>query len=589
MKVLLIALNARYTHSSLAIAYLSRACSHENWRLEHKEFTINEKVSSIIGEIFRMKPAVLGISCYIWNITMVEELIRDYKKIDPGCIIILGGPEVSQDAVQVLLDNPGADVVVMGEGEIVLKQVLASIHGNQGLAGIRGIIYRRQGELQSGGEAPLISDLALVPSPYQGDMSFYDHKVIYYETSRGCPFNCGYCLSSTIKGVRYFPLERVKGELEYLIGRKVTKIKFVDRTFNSDEKRALEIMQFILNQVGEGAATSFHFEICADIISEVMLEFLDQIPPGLFDFEIGVQSTCPETLKAINRHANWDKLQKAVRRIKFNRNIHIHIDLIAGLPYETYQRFGQSFNDVYVLGPDVIQLGFLKLLKGSQIHKEKEKYQYIFQSKAPYQIMENRFMSYQDIIDLKDIEALVGIYYNSGSFVNSIKYIVDKVFFQNAFDFFEKFATFWRQKHYFDKSYKKEQYYLLLMNYITAEHPFYQQMINELLKYDYLLNNRTCRVPEGLKRYRLDEAALLINKTLKQTDFIELNQPILLGRTLREIKKYCHLEYLKMNPDELDEIAEPIPVIFFYHPVLNKCTGTMLLFDNRFEAVLPGI
>lgn len=577
MKVLLTTMNARYTHSSLAIAYLYQACQNDSWRLEKKEFTINDQVSRIIGEIYRIRPTVLCISCYIWNITMVEELIKDYKKIEPDCVIILGGPEVSLDARQFLIDNPGADVIVMGEGEILLNQVLKAIYNNQDLSGIKGIYYRRQGKIMSSGEAQLINDLNIVPSPYHGDISFYDHKMLYYETSRGCPFNCTYCLSSTIKGVRYFPMERVKKELGYLIDHKVMKIKFVDRTFNSNEKRAMEIMQYILDRVGEDRSTSFHFEICADIISDKMLDFLSQVPPGLFDFEIGVQSTCPETLKAINRHNNWSKLENAVKRIKSYRNIHIHIDLIAGLPYETYERFGQSFNDVYNLEPDVIQLGFLKLLKGSQIHKNKELYQYKFQSKAPYQIMENSFMSYQNIIDLEDIEELVGIYYNSAAFTNTIKYLVKEIYSGNAFKLFENFASFWRHHHYFDKSYKKEYYYTLLYRFIGANYPFHEQLVNELLKYDYLLNNRSYQVPEGLKRYKLNDSTELINQLLKDEEFLKLYQPELLGKTLREAKKYSHLEFFKIRPNGFTEATPELPILFFYRPGFNKCSKTIFL------------
>jgi len=428
MQVLLSTLNARYTHSSLAMAYLKEACIDENWKLAVREFTINDNSADIMAEIYRYHPSVLCFSCYIWNIKQILQICTDYKSVDSDCIIILGGPEVSFNTREFLRDNRSIDIIIRGEGELALKEVLLSILNKTKLANIEGITYRCDDEVIQNCDRELIKDMSLIKSPYYGDMSYFNNKMVYYETSRGCPFNCSYCISSTFKGVRFFPMDRVKKDLEFLIKSGIKRVKFVDRTFNSNEKRAIEIMQFILDQNGK---TSFHFEIYADLFSEDMLRFLKDVPLGIFDFEIGVQSTCLEALKAVRRRSDWDKLVNNVKQIKSYNNIHLHLDLIAGLPYEDYQRFGISFNDVYSLEPDVIQLGFLKLLKGSELHRQKDAYAYRYQSLAPYQVLSNSFMAYDDIIRLIDIEEVLEKYYNSGNMQYTFRFAVDNCLLHN--------------------------------------------------------------------------------------------------------------------------------------------------------------
>lgn len=367
MNILLTTLNAKYIHSSLALAYLRKYCADERWSLNIREFSINERTDEIMAAIYKERPDILCFSCYIWNIKPVLEICRDYKKIAPDTLIIAGGPEVSYDAISLLENHKFLDFVVRGEGEATLKELFHTIYMKQSLEAVKGVSYRNGDRVLDNPDRELITDLDCIPFPYEDDLDSYKNRIIYYETSRGCPYNCSYCLSSTIKGVRFFSLERVKADLSRLIRRGIKEIKFVDRTFNCHEGRALEIMKFILEQAGQ---TKFHFEIGAELLSQDFTAFIQKVPAGRFDFEIGVQSTNPESLQAVTRKSDWQKLRQNIERLKAAGNIHIHLDLIAGLPYEDLASFAQSFNDVYKLNPDVIQLGFLKLLKGSDIRNK---------------------------------------------------------------------------------------------------------------------------------------------------------------------------------------------------------------------------
>jgi radical SAM superfamily enzyme YgiQ (UPF0313 family) len=578
MKVLLATLNARYTHSSLALAYLQAACRDPRWELIKREFTINDKLPGVLAEIYRIRPQVLCLSSYIWNIRQIVELCNDYRQLDPNCIMVLGGPEVSFDSRQFLAEHPAIDIIVRGEGELTLKKLLLHIYEGRSYAELKGISFRDQEQVRVNDAAPLIDDISAWPRPYSGDMSFYQNKLVYYETSRGCPFNCSYCISSTIKGVRFLPLERVQEDLSFLIRHRVNKIKFVDRTFNSHEKRALAIMQYILDEIGEERTTSFHFEICADLLSEAALAFLEQVPPGVFDFEIGVQSTCPLTLKAINRLNDWEKLACNVKKIKSYGNIHLHLDLIAGLPYEDYQRFGQSFNQVFELQADVIQLGFLKLLKGSPIYQEKDRYGYKFQRLAPYQVLANNYMDYQDLCRLQDIEELVEHYYNSGIFTKSLDYLVNRVYLGNAFKALEDFSLYWRRQGWYERPQARDSLYISLACFVKEKHPAHFEWANEWFKYDYLLNNRVYKVPDALPRYKPEEARQKMDSLLSDKAFLEHYLPEFCGKSLRELKKYVYLEYLNLNQDQGNRTYHP--VLFLYHPGKQKSYKSIIVHES---------
>lgn len=377
LSVLLSTLNAKYIHSSLALRYLRAYCQCDSGLVINiKEFSINEFVPDIMAKIFYQKPDVLCFACYIWNIRMILDICRDYKKVSPQTIIVLGGPEVSYDAQDVLQANPEIDYIVRGEGEASCQELLLALKNKQSVKAIQGITYRCSGEICQNEDRPLIDDLDTIPFPYPVNLEEFRDKIIYYESSRGCPFNCSYCLSSTRRGIRFFSMDRVKHDLSIMLEQQVREVKFVDRTFNCHEGRALEIMRFIIET---GSVSKFHFELEASLISDEMLEFLQTVPADKFNFEIGIQSTCPAALDEVRRKSDWPGISNNIKRLRSYDNIHLHLDLIAGLPYESYNEFAQSFNDVYALQPDVLQLGFLKLLKGSDIRKTATRHNYIYQ------------------------------------------------------------------------------------------------------------------------------------------------------------------------------------------------------------------
>ncbi len=583
MQVLITTLNARYTHSSLALAYLKESCRDEKWILDCREFTINDRLGSVMAEIYRIHPAVLCFSCYIWNIKHVLELCRDYKQVDPECTIILGGPEVSYETEQIMSTNTYIDIIIDGEGERSLKALLKCLASGSDYTELEGITCRCHDTIKRNKPAGLINDLSMIPSPYHGDMSYYDHKMVYYETSRGCPFNCSYCMSSTLRGVRYFPMERVKKDLRFLIKNNIKKIKFVDRTFNSNEKRSIELMKFILGEMDEKRNTSFHFEVCAELFSDEALTFLKDVPAGIFDFEIGVQSTCQKSLQAVNRISDWDRLVHNIKKIQSYHNIHLHIDLIAGLPYEDYIRFGQSFNDVYRLQPDVIQLGFLKLLKGSQIYIQRDKYNYRYQTSAPYEVLTNSYMTYRDFIKLHDIEDLVEKYYNAGLVRHTLEYIVNMIYKGNAFKLLDEYASYWRTNGLYDRPHKRDTLYVALAQFIKKNYGKHFVAVCELLKYDYLLNNRVYQVPDQLQRHKINEAQQLLNSLLSDDEFLKKYVPEMRGKSLRDMKKYAYLEFLRINPLKLQEADHFVPVIFLYNQEDNKSYRNIVLDSNNSE------
>lgn len=569
MKVLLTALNAKYIHSSLAVAYLKSYCTDEIWKIDAKEYSINENIENIMADIYEQKPDILAFSCYIWNIELILKLCADFKKISPTTVIILGGPEVSYNSVQIIKENKAVDFIIRGEGELVLKELLSVIYHEGDLSKINGITYQKEGQIYYNPDQDLIKNLDIIPNPYNEEnlAGYYKNKVIYYETSRGCPFNCSYCLSSTIRGVRYFSLTRVKHDLLLFIKQRVKEVKLVDRTFNCNEKRAREIMEFIIEN---NFSTRFHFEIGAELFSDEMLEFLKKVPPGMFDFEIGVQSTCSETLKAVNRSGNWIKAREKIRKLTDAGNIHIHLDLIAGLPFEDYERFGKSFNDVYNLNPHVIQLGFLKLLKGSKIREEEEKYGYKFQAAAPYQVLENNYISYYQLIKLKQIEELLERYYNSGGFKNTLLYLSAKAYKRDAFLFFQELADFWNKKGYFNRSHKKETEYSILQSFIAECLPPEYLFAQELLKYDYFINNQSHTLPSGFTSYNPENAGEILYTLLKNSEFVAEYLTGWIGKTPREIRRNVHLEYLPAKVIDKDKNPELIPVLFVYDSIKKK-------------------
>ena len=582
MKVVVSTLNAKYIHSSLALAYLEEACHSDNWELETFEFTINDKLDHIMTSLYRSQPDVLCFSTYIWNIEETLSLCQDFKKISPQCLIILGGPEVSYDAATVLQEHPCIDYIVRGEGEITLCQLLGQILEEKDIDEVKGITYRYQGQVMENPDRPLITELGSLPSPFRRDFTPYKDRVIYYESSRGCPFNCSYCLSSTARGVRFFPMERVKEELQYLLKYELREIKLVDRTFNCNEKRAREIMQYIAEQ---GSSTRVHLEICADLLSDEFIAFLGKLPADVFNFEIGIQSTCPEALQAVHRVSHWETLRQNILQLRSFNNIHLHLDLIAGLPYESYTSFQDSFNNVFSLQPHMLQLGFLKLLKGSEIYRQHYEHGYRFQTRPPYQVLANNYISYDEIIKLQQIEEVLNRYYNKNIVPGTIAYAINKVYHGNAFAFFEDFALYWEENELFGRGHRRVKEYDILLNFLNFRWPDRKKEWNELIKYDFLYHNLPHPFPQGIERLEPDGAGDLLNTRLQDQAFLS-SLPGDWADSRYNIRKHLHLEYFIFDPISLTFLEQPLPLIFVYHPVKKKAVGVINEAGDRLIADL---
>lgn len=575
LSVLLSTLNAKYIHSSLALRYLQTYCqSDSGLAINIKEFSINEFVPDIMAKIFFLQPEVLCFACYIWNIRMILDICQDYKKVSPHTKIILGGPEVSYDAQNTLQANPAIDIIVRGEGEATYRELLLALKNEQSVKAIQGITYRCNGEIYQNEDRPLIADLDTIPFPYPVNLEKFRDKIIYYESSRGCPFNCSYCLSSTQRGIRFFSMQRVKQDLSILLNKQVREVKFVDRTFNCHEGRALEIMRFIIEQ---GSVSKFHFELEASLISDEMLGFLQTVPADMFNFEIGIQSTCTAALDEVRRKSNWPKISNNIRCLRSYDNIHLHLDLIAGLPYESYNEFAQSFNDVYALQPDVLQLGFLKLLKGADIRELASQHNYVYQEQAPYQVMANNYLDYSQLLNLKDIEDLLEKYHNSGDMKQSIAYIVASVYYNDAFAFFEDLAVYWREHGLFDIAHKKDRLYGFLMLFINEWHSSHRDIVNDLLKYDYFMSNRSDLLPGQLWSYNPEGVNQEIYKCIKDSDFLHQHLNEFAAKSPREIRKNLHLEYLRWDAEQAKLLERPQPVLFIYDPVNRHAYKTVPL------------
>ncbi len=491
MNIVLSALNAKFIHSSLAIHSIYGYCSDFKKYLNIMEFTINNDDDFILRNIVESKPDVLCFSCYIWNFEMIMDIIRSVKKIIPHCVIVLGGPEVSYGATDFLKENQLVDFIVQGEGEKTFYELCEHFIYHKKLEDIKGIAYRENG-VPTENYMRNFLELDSIPFIYQDSISNFDNKILYYETSRGCPFSCQYCLSSVEKGVRFLSLERVFRDLTFFLENKVKQVKLVDRTFNCNVKRTFEIWDFLIQH--DNGVTNFHFEISADLLNEELLNLLKKARKGLFQFEIGVQTTNEATLNAIQRSSHLNRLFEVVEIIKSYENIHLHLDLIVGLPFEDYYSFKKSFNDVFKHYPEQLQLGFLKLLKGSGLRNYAEEYGIVAKDKAPYEVLFTDYIRYEEIVRLKLIEKLLEIYYNSGNFFYSVKYAVD--FFSSPFDFFEKMYLFWLENNYFDFSHTKQKLFNLFFDFCCKFLPNNLNIIKDLLKFDMFLKDNVKNFPD---------------------------------------------------------------------------------------------
>ena len=490
MKILLAACNAKYIHSNLAVYDLKAYSSDYDEHVILKEYTINQPKDEILKDIYSSGADVVCFSCYIWNISFVRELIRDLVKILPKTAFWAGGPEVSYDAEKFLTEMPEMTGVMVGEGEKTFHDLLEFyIDGKDSLEEISGIAYRTGDKIIHNGWRELM-DLSAIPFVYE-HLEKFENRIIYYESSRGCPFSCSYCLSSIDKKLRFRDLELVKIELQFFLDHRVPQVKFVDRTFNCKHEHAMTIWKYILEH--DNGVTNFHFEISADLLREEEMELMSQMRPGLIQLEIGVQSTNPETIRAVHRHMDLKKLEHCVNRVHSFRNIHQHLDLIAGLPYEDYDTFHQSFNDVYQMKPDQLQLGFLKVLKGSLMQKEAEVYGIVYKEKEPYEVLSTNWLTYGEVLKLKMVESMVEVYYNSGQFWHTLEYLVP--FEKDAFTFYEKLGSFYEKKGYSEISHSRMRRYEILLEYLQEETDVPTEVAAQKMLYDLYLREKLKKRP----------------------------------------------------------------------------------------------
>ena len=490
MKILLVACNAKYIHSNLAVYDLQAYASDYADHIVLKEYTINQQKDDIMRDIYLEHPDVVCVSCYIWNLSFVKELMADLIKILPGADFWAGGPEVSYDAEKFLTENSEFKGVMVGEGEETFKELAGYyVEKNpQDLKNMTGICYRDGDQIIHNGWRQIM-DLSSIPFIYK-DLSEFKNRIIYYESSRGCPFSCSYCLSSIDKKLRFRDTETVKKELQFFIDNKVPQVKFVDRTFNCKHDHAMAIWKYI-NEHDNGV-TNFHFEISADLLREEELQEMSTMRPGLIQLEIGVQSTNPDTIKAIHRTMDFEKLKGIVDRIHSFGNIHQHLDLIAGLPYEDYDSFRHSFNDVYALKPQQLQLGFLKVLKGSHMMEMCREYGIVYKTQEPYEVLSTKWLDYDHVLKLKTVENMVEVYYNSGQFQNTLEYLEN--FFQDAFSIYERLGSFYMEKGYGDVSHTRMRRYEILLEFLEDVPEISVDQVKDQMVYDlYLRENLKSR------------------------------------------------------------------------------------------------
>ena len=490
MKILLAACNAKYIHSNLAVYDLQAYASDYADHIVLKEYTINQQKDDIMRDIYLEHPDVVCVSCYIWNLSFVKELMADLIKILPGADFWAGGPEVSYDAEKFLTENSEFKGVMVGEGEETFKELAGYyVEKNpQDLKDMTGICYRDGDQIIHNGWRQIM-DLSSIPFIYK-DLSEFKNRIIYYESSRGCPFSCSYCLSSIDKKLRFRDTETVKKELQFFIDNKVPQVKFVDRTFNCKHDHAIAIWKYI-NEHDNGV-TNFHFEISADLLREEELQEMSTMRPGLIQLEIGVQSTNPDTIKAIHRTMDFEKLKGIVDRIHSFGNIHQHLDLIAGLPYEDYDSFRNSFNDVYALKPQQLQLGFLKVLKGSHMMEMCREYGIVYKTQEPYEVLSTKWLDYDHVLKLKTVENMVEVYYNSGQFQNTLEYL--EKFFPDAFSIYERLGSFFMEKGYGDVSHTRMRRYEILLEFLEDVPEISMDQVKDQMVYDlYLRENLKSR------------------------------------------------------------------------------------------------
>lgn len=570
MNIVLTAINAKYIHSNLAVYSLRAYAKPYRNRIQIAEYTINQQTGDILIDLYKRRPDVLCFSCYIWNLTYVEEIICEIHKILPKTDIWVGGPEVTYDAKDVLARMPQITGVIFGEGEATFLEVMKYYHGNaDSLADIKGIAYRGTDDTICQNDWREVMNLSDVPFVYE-DMQDFKNKIIYYETSRGCPFSCSYCLSSVDKCLRFRDLELVKKELQFFIDEEVPQVKFVDRTFNCNHKHAMEIWKYLVEH--DRGITNFHFEVAADLLNEEELELIETMRPGLIQLEIGVQSTNEQTIKEIRRTMKFEEVARIVKRINKNENVHQHLDLIAGLPYEGLESFRKSFDDVYRLHPEQLQLGFLKVLKGSYMEEQKEAYGLVYQSKPPYEVLYTDWLSFEEMLQLRQVEEMVETYYNSGQFTYTLRKLEKE--FESPFELYRLLGQYYETLHLNLVSHSRITRYELLLDFIKHLRTGKEDLYRELLTLDLYLRENVKNRPGFAGEYDVEREFLHMFYEQETEQHMYLQGYAQYDK--RQLRKMTHIE--KFHYDVMGNCSEGEHYLLFDYENRSKLTHQAAIF-----------
>ncbi len=568
MKTICATLNAKYIHTNIAIRYL-KAYAEPEFNIELAEYTIKDPVINIVTDLIQKQPAVIGFSCYIWNIEETIKVIRMIKKIRPDIRIVAGGPEVSYDVPEWMEDVQEFDYIIIGEGEKTFKQLLEYFAGKREINSVYGIAFRDGGKLKIHPQQNKL-DLKELPSPYRfpEDIPPLSKRIVSLETSRGCPFSCQFCLSSIEVGVRYFDREKIKDDIRYLMKHGARTFKFVDRTFNISRSYAMDMFQFLIDEHLPG--TVFQFEITADIMRPEVIEFLNaNAPAGLFRFEIGVQSTNDYTNELVMRRQNFDKLKRTVTMVKEGGKIAQHLDLIAGLPEENYDSFKKTFNDVFAMRPEELQLGFLKMLRGTGLRLRANDHDYIYMDHSPYEILGNNVLSFDDIIRIKQVEDVLEKYWNDHRLDTTIEYLVTRVF-PTPFDFFQEFGSYWEKQGWSRIGHQLEDLFTRLYDFLAAKDISGLAVVAGLMKYDYLAGKK--------QRPRKPWWSLDTDKSWRAAVYKHLHESGALEGKLslseKDLQKHTVVEKLPFNLEKYLEsqtvLMEPSLMLVYYAPSHNQ-------------------
>ncbi len=519
MKILLIGINSRFTHTNLALRYMRESLLQKNYSVDLKEYTINNDLDYILGDMKYRDYDYICFSTYIWNIEEIEKICEVVKKSKEEITTIFGGPEVTYNSKEYLKEYPYVDCIIKGEGEEILPQLIGSLENNLNLEKVNGIIYREKKIVLETPGINKIINIEDLPFPYETEYNrenkekFFENKYIYYETTRGCPYKCGFCLSSRDNGIRALSMDRIKSDLDKIYQLKPLIIKFVDRTFNYDWKRSREIIKYIMSK---NSSIKVHYEITADIINLDFLNFLKKLPANIFQFEIGLQTTNEHTLDEIQRKMDFENIKFVVKELGETKNIHLHLDLIAGLPKENYQSFINSFNDAYSLGAEKLQLGFLKVLKGTPVYNKREKNGLIYRLFPPYEIIKTKDIKAVEIEQLKKIDSILNKYYSEGYFSNTVNYILDK-HYDNPYGFYLDMAKFWQKEDHFSKYHKRKKLYDILFDF-SQENGYVELSLKDKLVLDYIKNNRNLELPIYLDKER-EEKYKIYKRSISRDEF----------------------------------------------------------------------